>query len=166
MTRRAALFTLFVLVSGIAFAQQAASPIDGVWRITEIVTTGANPQNVASPQPSQIIFAHGHYSWLNINGTTPRKQRPPVATPGKLTDAEKAAIYDEWQPFTANTGTFEVKGSTLTRRSTVAKNVSAMAPVANPIVQEFKVDGKTLTLSGPTPGDPKSQTRFRLTRVR
>ena len=166
MTSRATLLTLFLTAPGLVFAQTNTSPIDGVWRITEIVTTGANPQNIASPQPSLVIFTRGHYSWLNVNGTTPRKQRAAAATPGKLTDAEKVAAYDEWQPFTANTGTFEVKGSTLTRRPMVAKNVGPMAPGANPIAQEFKVDGNTLTLSGPAPGDPKSQTRFRMTRVR
>jgi hypothetical protein len=167
MTRRAVLFTLFVLLSGSAIARQAAeSPIDGVWRITSVTTTGANAATNKSPQPSLLIFARGHYSWLNVNGTTARKQRAAAATPGKLTDAEKIAAFDEWGPFTANAGTFEVKGSTLTRRPTVAKNVGAMAPSANPIAQEFKIDGSTLTLTSPAPGDPKGQLRYTLTRVR
>jgi hypothetical protein len=112
-----------------------------------------------------LIVARGHYSWINVNGTTARKQRAAAATPGKLTDAEKIAAYDEWALFTANAGTFEIKGSTLTRRPTVAKNVGAMSGT-NPIVQEFKIDGSTLTLTGPAPGDPKGQTRLTLTRVR
>lgn len=167
MTSRAALLVLFVLVPGIAMAQQNASPVDGVWRITEIAVTGTNPSTNSSPQPSLILFARGHYSWLNVNGTTARKQRANPATPGKLTDAEKLAAYEEWGPLTANAGTFEVKGSTLTRRPTVAKNVGPSAPGASPQVQEFKVDGNTLTLTGPSGGpNSKNQTRFTLTRVR
>ena len=166
MTRRAVLFTLFVLVPGITIAQQNASPIDGVWRITDVTSTGANPSANKSPQPSLIIFARGHYSWQQLTGTTPRKQRAAVATPGKLTDAERLAAFEEWNPLTTNGGTYEIKGSTLTRRPTIAKNVSVMVSTASPIVQEFKVDGNTLTLTGPNAADPKTQTRFTLTRVR
>lgn len=164
MTNRVALLSLFLLVPGPAFPQ-GNSAIDGVWKIAEVVTTGANPATNSSPQPSVIIFARGHYSWLSVGGTTPRKQPAPAATPGKLTDADKVARYEEWNPFTANTGTFEVKGTTLTRRILVAKNVSVMTATA-PNVQELKLEGDTLWLTGPAPGDPKSQTRFKLTRVR
>ena len=165
MTSRAALLTLFVLAPGLAFSQ-GNTPIDGVWRVTEIVTTGANPSTISSAQPSLIIFARGHYSWLNINGATPRKQRPAAAAPGKPTDAEKIAAFDEWQPFTANSGTFEVKGTTLTRRLLVAKNVGAMSATAKPQIQQFKIEGDTLWLTGPAAGDPKSEVRYKLTRVK
>ena len=169
MTRRAVLLvTLFVLLPAIAIAQQqgGASPIDGVWRITDVTTTGANPSANKSPQPSVIIFARGYYSWISVGGTTPRQQRAALATPGKPTDAEKIAAFEEWNPFTANSGTYEIKGTTLTRRPVVAKNAGVMAATASPNVQEFKIDGNTLTLTGPAPGSAKSQTRFTLTRVR
>lgn len=165
MTRRAVAFTLFILLPGIAIAEQgAASPIDGVWRIAEVINTGANTTNKA-PQPSLLIFARGHYSWLHLTGETPRKQRANAATPGKLTDAEKIAAYDEWAPLTANSGTFEVKGSTLSRRLLVAKNVGAMSATA-PQEQQFKLEGDTLWLTGPAPGNQKGEIRYRLTRVR
>jgi hypothetical protein len=166
MTRRALLFTLFVLLPVVSVAQQgAASPIDGVWKITEITTTGANAATNKSPQPSLLIFARGHYSWINVNGTTARKQRAAAAAPGKLTDAEKIAAYDEWGPLTANAGTFAVKGSTLSRTILVAKNVGAMS-ATTPNVQQFKLDGNTLSLTGPAANDPKAQITYRLTRVR
>ena len=165
MTSRAVLMTLCLLVPGLSFSQGNTSPIDGVWKIAEVVTTGANPATNSSPQASVIIFARGHFSWLNVGGTTPRKQSAAVATPGKITDAEKIARYEEWNPFTANTGTFEIKGTTLSRRMLVAKNVNVMSSTT-PNVQEFKLEGDTLWLTGPAPGDPKSQTRFKLTRVR
>lgn len=165
MTSRAALLTLFLLVPGLAFAQSNTSPLDGVWRITEIATTGANASTNSKPQASLIIFARGHYSWLNINGTTPRKQRAAVATPGKLTEAEKIAAHDEWQPFTANSGSFEVKGSTLTRRRLVAKNEFAMGS-APPLVEQFKLEGDTLWITSDPPNAQGTQTRYKLTRVR
>jgi hypothetical protein len=165
MTSRAALLTLFLLVPGLAFAQSNTSPLDGVWRITEIAATGANASTNSKPQASLIIFARGHYSWLNINGTTPRKQRAAVATPGKLTEAEKIAAHDEWQPFTANSGSFEVKGSTLTRRRLVAKNEFAMGS-APPLVEQFKLEGDTLWITSDPPNAHGAQTRYKLTRVR
>ncbi len=165
MTSRTALLTLLLLIPGLAFSQGSTAPIDGVWKIAEVVTTGANPATNTSPQPSVIIFARGHYSWLSVGGTSPRKQSAAAATPGKLTDADKVARYEEWNPFTANTGTFEIKGSTLTRRTLVAKNVGVMSSTT-PNAQEFTLEGDTLWLTGPAPGDPKSQTRFKLTRVR
>ena len=166
MTRRAVLFYLLVLLPGIAIAQQGtASPIDGVWRLSDITALGPNGSTNNSPQPSLIIFARGHYSWVHVSGTAPRKSRP-VAAASMLTDAEKIAAFEEWNPLTTNAGTFDIKGSTVTRRPIVAKNVGVMGPTANPIVQEFKIDGNTLTITGPSPGNPKTQTRYTLTRVR
>lgn len=163
MTSRAALLTLCVLFPGIAFSQ--TSPIDGVWKIAEVVTTGANAATNANPQSSMIIFARGHYSWININGTTPRTQSATAKDPAKLTDAEKLARYNEWAPLTAQSGTFETKGSTLTRRALVAKNVGAMT-AKNPNVQEFKLEGNTLWLTGRSAaGQPASETRTKFTRV-
>ena len=166
MTSRAALLTLLVLFPVVASAQaNATSPIDGVWKISEVVTTGANAGTVTNPQSSLLIFARGHYSWVSVNGTTPRIQSPAAKDPAKLSDAEKAARYAEWASFTANSGTFETKGNTLTRRLLVAKNVGAMN-AKSPTVQEFKLEGKTLWLvQKSAAGQPASETRTKLTRV-
>ena len=164
MMSRAVVFALVLFASVAAYAQSSSSPIDGVWRISEVVATGANAGTIANPQPSLVIFARGHYSWVSVTGTTPRKGSTPAA-PGKLTDAEKMARYEEWAPLTANSGTFEVKGSTLTRRAQVAKNVGVMN-AKNPIVQEFKIEGNTLWLTDRSaPGQPVSESRTKLTRV-
>lgn len=165
MKCRAVLLTAFVLVSAVVSAQTTTSPIDGVWKIAEVVTTGANAATVASPQPSLLIFARGHYSWVSVGGTAPRTQSAAAKDPAKLADAEKVARYDEWSPLTANAGTFETKGTTLTRRLQVAKNVGAMN-AKTPTVQEFKIEGNTLWLVQKSPaGQPASETRTKLTRV-
>ena len=165
MTSRAALLTLALLIPLVASAQTAASPIDGVWKITEVVTTGANAATNASPQPSVIIFARGHYSWVSIGGTSSRTQSPAPKDPAKLNDAEKSVRYDEWNPLTANSGTFTTKGSTLTRNLQVAKNVGVMN-AKNPQVHDFKLEGNTLWLvQKSAAGQPASETRTKLTRV-
>ena len=166
MTKRAVLLTLFALIPLAALAQtNAASPVDGVWRISEVVTTGANAATIATPQPGLLIFTRGHYSWVSVGGSAPRTQSPAPKDPANLTAAEKAARYDEWNPLTANSGTFEVKGSTMTRRVQVAKNVGVMNS-KNPIVHDFKIEGGTLWLiQKSAAGQPVSETRIKLTRV-
>jgi hypothetical protein len=54
-----AVIGLMALVGCSAIAQSGAasqSTIQGVWRITEITTTGANASTNSSPQPSLYIF--------------------------------------------------------------------------------------------------------------
>ena len=166
MLSRRLVVTLLLCSSTVAFAQGGAAPsIEGVWRIAEIVTTGANASKNTTPQPSLVIFARGHYSFLSVNGTTPRKALEPAKDPAKLTDAEKIARYDQWQPFTANSGTYEIKGTTLTRRPIVAKNVAAMTNTS--IVEEFKLEKDALWLTNKSPaGQPSSETQTRLVRIR
>jgi hypothetical protein len=50
-----------------------------------------------------------------------------------------------WGPFTAQAGTYEVKGSEVTYRPSVAKNPNVMAP-GNFMTDTFKIEGNTLTL--------------------
>jgi hypothetical protein len=145
--------------------EEAAPPsVEGVWRITEIATTGANAATNGSPQPSLVIFTDGHYSYLSVNGTSPRPEFAPAKDPAKLTDAEKIARFEQWNPFTAQAGTYDVNGTTMTRRPLVAKNVGVMT--GSPIVQEFVLDGDTLVLiTKSAEGQPASETRTTLTRV-
>lgn len=159
--------SLVVAVPTLAFAQggATATSLDGVWKISEIVTTGANAATNATPQPSLIIFARGHYSYLSVHGAQPRPTFSPAKDPNKLTDAETLARFEQWNPFTAQAGTYQVKGTTLTRRPLVAKNVTVMT--TDPaIVQEFKLEGSTLWLiTKSAAGQPASETSTKLTRV-
>jgi hypothetical protein len=64
----------------------------------------------------------------------------------------------------ANTGTYTVKGNTLTRVALAAKVVTAMS--GQPVTYDFKIDGNTLLLTlKSAAGLPASETRTRLTRV-
>ena len=143
----------------------AKESLEGVWKIVEIVTTGASASTISNPQPSLVIFTKGPYSVLSVNGAQPRPQFAPPKDPNKLTDAEKIARYEQWSRFTANAGTYEVKGTTLTRRPLVAKNETVMARNSS-IASEFKLDGNTLWVTTKSEaGQPASETRAKLKRI-
>jgi hypothetical protein len=159
---------IVVSTAGVGFGQSKPSsspPIQGVWKVTELVRTGANAAKIGAPQPSLYIFTARHYSIIAVNGTQARPPVPAFKNPDKPTDAEKLAMYAMWQPVAANSGTYEIKGTTLTRRALVAKNVEVMT-TAPPNVAEFKIQGNTLVLTNKsTAGQPASETRLTLTRV-
>ena len=97
--------TLLVLCTTVVSAQSSKKkPIEGAWKVTEIVVTGTDASNVANPQPGLMIFARKHYSAMWVQGNQPRslfKGEDP-------TDQEKIAAYDS---FVANSGTYEVMAS-------------------------------------------------------
>jgi len=153
---------LFVGVYGTTLAQTPAS-LQGAWRVTESTTTGAGAATNKSPQPALYIFTKQHYSIVTVNGTTPRKNVGNASDPAKLTDAEKLARYDAWDSFSANAGTYQVSGATLTTNPLTAKNPGVMGTTQT---REFKLDGSTLTLTQRSAaGQPASQTTTRLTRL-
>ncbi|MDP2320369.1 MAG: lipocalin-like domain-containing protein [Acidobacteriota bacterium] len=140
---------------------QTAPSLQGAWRVTEVVVTGANAATNTSPQPGLYVFTGQHYSIITVN--TARKDLGNPSDAAKLTDAEKMARYEAWNAFTANSGTYQISGSTLTTRPMVAKNPGVMGTSAT---REFKIDGKTLTLiQKSAAGQPASQTTTKLTRL-
>lgn len=73
---------------------QTTPSLQGAWRVTEIVVTGANAATNKSPQPGLYVFTGQHYSIITVNAE--RKNVGNVANAGKLTDAEKMARYEAW----------------------------------------------------------------------
>jgi hypothetical protein len=145
-------------------AEAASDSVVGVWKVTEVVTTGSNAATNGSPQPSLYIFTKGHYSLMGVMGAQPRPLFPVLKTPGSATDAEKIARYEQWNLFQANSGTYEIKGTTLTRRPLVAKNQDVM--IGPPNTAEIKLDGDVMWLvSKSAAGQPVSETRAKLTRL-
>ena len=146
-------------------AAPAASSVRGVWKISNIVATGANAATNSSPQPGLVIFTEGHYSYVSVNGSAPRPDVALATDPAKLTDAEKLARFEQWNPFTAQSGTYQIDGTTLTRRPLVAKNTAVMT-TNPPIVSAFTLNGDTLVLvTKSAAGQPVTETRTTLTRV-
>lgn len=166
MKSKISVIVAILVVVGWALTSAQAPSLQGVWRVSEIVVTGAGASTNSTPQPGLYVFTKSHYSTVVVNGTAARKDVSPAKDPNKLTDAEKLARYEMWSPFTANSGTYEVKGNTLTTKPLVAKNPGVMAPQGTGQTREFKIDGKTLTLiQKSAAGQPASETRTKLTRV-
>jgi hypothetical protein len=166
MLSRASVIALCLAVPTTGSTQEssAAPPLQGVWKIVEAATTGANASTNSNPQANLLIFTKGHYSFLMVHGAQPRPQFAPAKDPNELTDAEKVARYEQWSPFTANAGTYEVKGTTLIRRPHVAKNETVMAKNSS-FESEFKLEGNTLWLITKSPVRPASESRIKLKRV-
>ncbi len=118
-----------------AVQSQTKTPVEGVWKIAEVLVPSNNPAEkgttVTNPQPGLIIFTKGYYSLLAAFA--------PAKDPENLTDAEKIARYEQWSPFTANSGTYELKGSMLQLHPIIAKNVEVMTS-GTPVTWELKVE--------------------------
>jgi hypothetical protein len=141
----------------------------GVWKVSEIVVTGAGASAVPSPQPGLFIFTRGHYSIMYVPGSKPRALKKAEAP----TTDEKVAAFDS---FLANAGIYELAGSNLTIRPVVARDPNYMVGGFNKY--EFRIDGNTLTLTNRSTdlnmrfGEqvvaskaPASETRMKLVRL-
>jgi hypothetical protein len=134
-----------------------ASPLDGAWRLVD----GRAPDGkVLHNQPGYRLMLDGHYSIVRGNGTTPRP-----AAPGP--DATADQLLAVWGPFTAQQGTFDVSGQTLTERALVAKGLAVAAP-ENFATRRFRIAGDTmwLTQTASQNGPVKDAPTFKYVRVR
>lgn len=154
---------VLVVAASVSSRAQTPASLTGAWRVTEVIVTGANAETNKSAQPGMYLFTKHHYSITTVNGLVPRKDFGAAKDPAKLTDAEKLARYEAWDKFSANSGTYQVSGNTLTTHPLVAKNPAVIGPA---IAREFKIEGKTLTLIRKSPaGQPESVTTTTLTRL-
>ena len=163
----AATLSLFGVAS---LTAQSRPSIEGVWRISERVTPGGNPRangvavRQTNPRPSLLIFTKGYYSEIIELGGGPRPEVPAPADPQHLTDAEKIARYDQWRPFTANSGRYEISGSLLIKHPLVAKNVEVMKR-GTAIPLEIRVENPNAIWLIPTGEFAKTEPRTKLTRL-
>ena len=161
-------FLNLMAVGNSAVQDQKKSQLEGVWKVTEVVPPASNanekPTPITSPQPGLLIFTKGHYSGMAVTANQPRTAAAPAKDPGNLTDAEKIARYEQWGPFIANAGTYEVKGSTLTMHAMVAKNPDAMTTTAT-ITWEVKAEGANTFWLIPPADRATTSPRVKFTRV-
>ena len=166
--KRYALSIVFCVLSVSAAFAQTKSPVEGVWKITEVVAPSSNPAEKgttnSNPQPGLLIFTKGYYSQVSVRGAEPRAAVEPAKDPQNLTDAEKIARYEQWGPFTANSGTYEIKGTTLTMRPIVAKSVQVMTG-QTPQEMTFKLEGPNTLWLTPSAGAPGLPAKLKLTRL-
>ena len=119
---------------------EPAPTIEGAWTLEEITTVGGpNEGTVTNPQPSLWVFAGTHYSEMFVSPASEARalfeQQPP-------SDTETLEAYNT---FIANSGTYELQGSTLTQRPTVAKNPNFMQGGSKSY--EYRLEGDTLWLT-------------------
>jgi hypothetical protein len=151
---------IFAVSGQVAFGQEAltAQSFEGVWKVTKVVKTGANPATDTHPQPSLTILYRGYYCVIRDNSSEPRKPSPEPKDPAKLTDAEKIARYEEWAPFMASGGTYEVEGNTLITHNVVAKQAKGMTKTEEATI---KFDGDTFVATAPNTDKQITYTRVR-----
>ncbi len=161
---------LFAVLPGVAAAQnRARTPVEGTWKVTEIVVTGTGAFRNAAPQPGLFIFTPTHYSFLYVPDNEARALfEGPVAT-----DSEKLRAFDS---FLANVGTYVISGTTVMLRP-IAARVPNCGTGASMRLQ-FTVDSAALLLTQKntdvtcvyggqmaSPGAGPSESRLRLVRV-
>jgi hypothetical protein len=131
------------VVQKVASAQprNAVSPIIGVWRLTELTTTGPSGKTNPNPQPGLLIFTGRYYSFNAVTSDAPRPELPIPAT--SATDKQKA---DAFGPFHAVAGTYEIKGNELRFSRVVAKAPTSMLP-GNSEIDAFRMEGDTLWMT-------------------
>ena len=145
-----------LVLSGAAAAQK----VEGAWRLDEIKTTGADAKAAKFTNPNIYLFTKGHWSTIRIEGDKPR------STDSWTTMTPEQVIDTYIKQFTASGGSYEMKGSTLTMKTTIAKNPNIMTR-GDWISYTVQVNGQTMTLT-PTAtnqGPIKSPQIMTLTRL-
>ena len=148
-SRTAVVVSLFVFAATLTSVAQTPS-LKGVWRIVEV--TGADGKVNPKPEPGLYIFTDRHYSIMRVN-------EPRAALPESPGDKERLAAFD---PFTANSGTYQVKGTQLMTQPMVAKNPNVMTGKGG--TSELKMEGANVAyITGG--GGPGAKQTFKLQRI-
>jgi hypothetical protein len=144
-----------------ATAAAIGADVRGVWKVTEVASRapGALWESRTTPYVSQFIFTAGHYSYMYVPGSGPRKRFSGEAD--QPTDAEKIEAYNS---LVAATGTYGLAGPELTMQALVHKNPNEMVGTA--LRYTIAVDGDTMRMAIVSPPFlPGRELRMVLTRV-
>ena len=133
----AALTALAVSPAAAQSNAERARALQGAWRFVE--TSNPRTLQVVDNQQGFRMFVDGHYSWVRVNGLRPR----PVVD-STAASAQLWSVYETL--FTAQAGTYEVRGDTLITRTTVSESPAAMA-AGNFNVWIYRVIGDQLYVS-------------------
>lgn len=153
-------FLITAVLSASAFAQSRQG-IEGVWRISEITTTGPDGSTKPGTQPSMYLFTKKHYSIIYVSSDAPRA----VLSDVKTASAEelRTVFVDS---FIANAGTYELKAGKLTTRPMVAKSPGYMQ-AGTYATSSVKINGNTMTMvsESSNSGPAANPTTIKFTRV-
>ena len=147
-----------LLLSATVLAQSKS--LEGVWRLTEVSTTGDNGGTKQISQPSMYMFTKKYYSIIYVSSDNPR----PETEAAKMTADELRSVFID--SFIANAGTYEYKNGKLTVHPSVAKSPSYMKE-GTWATYTVKMDGNNLTLvtDSASSGPAMRTSTFKLTRV-
>lgn len=166
MTNKLFVVVGILVVGTITALGQMPPSIQGVWRRVEVTVTNPNPAPGAlakgthtNLQPGLLIFTGKHYS-VQIDGAA--HPRPAFKVPAKPTAEEMSA---GWGLYTANSGTYEVSGSTLTMRPMVAKNPGTQGTATNRATIKVEKDSLWFTLTENFAGKVANPTTAKYVRV-
>ncbi|MGE3508093.1 MAG: hypothetical protein AB7N65_04340 [Vicinamibacterales bacterium] len=137
----------------------SAKNIVGVWRVAERTVVGPGAKPITSVQPGIRIFTQRHYSFTDDTSDTPRPELP--ANP---TDKQRSDVFT---PFTAQAGTYEIKGNEITFRRLAAKSPVNVRPGSFGI-STFRFEGSGtlwLTTKANQSGPVASPVTIKLTRI-
>ena len=100
----------------------AQSDLHGTWKIVEAsgFNTIQGDWKVDTVQPSLYIFVDGYYSIIQVNGSESRPLMPEGTTWATMTEDQLRSVCSS-NAFTANSGTYEINGTSVTTRPSVAK---------------------------------------------
>lgn len=129
-----------LLTSGIAPAQQKSTSLTGAWEVTKIQMTGPNARTFTNPQPGLYLFTGKYFSLMMVMGDHSRPIHPTLPEVPKATAQEILAVYE---PYVANTGTYEINDGTLIMHPIVSKNPELMG---GSVTYSFEIQGNSLTL--------------------
>ena len=123
-------------------AMAQADKLIGVWKVTQVKYPADPEQNLdaytdKSPQPRLWIFTKKHYSWMEVRGFEPRPDLPEEPTDSQIAEA--------YRRFLANSGTYEVKGSTITGLPIMAKGPNLMNSPRS-FSLDFRFEGDSLII--------------------
>lgn len=134
-----AVVALLAVISAVLLGQSEPS-IQGVWRVTEVTTTGSNASTNRSPQPGLYIFTGKHYSLVRDASLNPRIA---ITDSGNVTAPEALATFG---PFIAQSGTYNVSGTTVNVTPVVAKFPASREKYGTS-AWSFKLQGDTLSIT-------------------
>ena len=146
MRIRAGSLTTLLLLLAAAPQLHAQMPIEGAWVIVDVwgeTAAGEAWSFGGSVQPSLFIFAHGYYSFTAVNSAAPRPEIPEGTSRADLTPEEGEGV---WRSYLSNSGRYEVIGSTLLTRPSVALWPPFMAEASRP-TYELEWDGADLLVT-------------------
>lgn len=139
-----------LVVVGIAFPGSAqAQSLKGVWRVVEV--TDADGKVNAKPEPGLYIFTDRHYSIQRVT-------QPRGPLPEKPTEKDTATAFG---PYTANSGSYQVKGTQLMTQPIVAKNPNVMT--GKGATSELKMESANVVYI--TGGGPAGNQTVKLQRI-